>query len=91
MKSNRESGAGRPDIVITEDEGLSIAIIIEVKVADSLMQLENKCDEALQQIEDRNYSTELILEGYQKILKYGISFYNKSCKVKPKKPECLEN
>ena len=80
IKSNRESGDGRGDIFITNPEE-DTAIIIELKVADKLKDLDNKCKEALKQIDNKNYDTELIEEGYEKITKYGISFFKKKCRV----------
>ena len=74
IKSNRESGDGKKDIFITNPEE-DIAIIIELKVADRLKDLDSKCKEAL------NYDTELIEEGYEKIIKYGISFFKKKCRI----------
>jgi hypothetical protein len=53
-----------------------------VKVAEKFAELEKKCCEALQQIEDRSYEAELIDECYQNIIKYGVAFYQKSCKIK---------
>lgn len=82
VKSNRESGLGRPDILILERRRHQLAIIIEIKVAPKFGQLAAKCDEALQQIADRNYEAELVEDCYQKIVKYGIAFYQKSCMVK---------
>ena len=76
--SNRETGDGYSDIMIeTEDE---TGIIIEVKYAHD-GNLEAGCEEALQQIEDTKYEEELIEEGMEKILKYGIACYKKCCKV----------
>ena len=82
VKSNRESGNGRSDIMICEYQLRKIAVIIEIKVAGKFAELDKKCDEALQQIEDRNYEAELIDECYQNIIKYGVAFYQKSCKIK---------
>ena len=82
VKSNRESGNGRSDIMICEYQLRKIAVIIEIKVAGKFAELDKKCDEALQQIEDRSYETELIDECYQNIIKYGVAFYQKSCKIK---------
>ena len=82
VKSNRESGLGRPDILILERRRHQLAIIIEIKVAPKFGQLAAKCDEALQQIAERNYEAELVEDCYQKIVKYGIAFYQKSCMVK---------
>lgn len=80
IKSNRESGDGRGDIFITNPEE-DIAIIIELKVADRLKDLDSKCKEALKQIDNKNYDIELIEEGYEKIIKYGISFFKKKCRI----------
>ncbi len=85
IKSNRENGNGRTDIVICEYQGRTVAVIIEIKIADKYIDLEKKCDEALNQIESRNYESELIELGYQNIIKYGIAFCSeKVCRVKKK-------
>ena len=47
--------------------------------------LEEKCDEALRQIEEQHYEETLRQEGYQDILKYGVAFYRKECMVKSHK------
>ncbi|MEE5992125.1 MAG: hypothetical protein V3G42_02680 [Oscillospiraceae bacterium] len=39
------------------------------------------CIHTLQQIEDRQYEIGLKNQGYQDILKYGIAFCGKYCKV----------
>lgn len=57
------------------------AVIIEIKTAKTYQQLEEKCREALRQIEDHKYEEILKQEGYQDILKYGIAFYKKECMV----------
>ncbi len=82
VKSNRESGNGRPDILIFDNLLYEKAIIIEVKYTDNFKELESKCDEALEQIKNLNYEEELINEGYADIIKYGIAFHKKTCKVK---------
>ena len=82
VKSNRETGNGRSDIFVLENRRRKLAIVIEIKVASKFSDMANKCDEALKQIEDKNYEAELKNEGYQKVMKYGIAFYDKSCKVK---------
>jgi hypothetical protein len=82
VKSNRESGNGRPDILILAKRRRQLAIIIEIKATDDYRKLNAKSDEALQQIEERQYDAELIQNGYQKIIKYGIAFCQKDCMVK---------
>jgi len=82
VKSNRETGNERSDILIQEYQKRKLAVIIEVKAAAEFSQLDKKCDEALQQIEDRQYAAELVRDGYQKVIKYGIAFHDKCCRVK---------
>ncbi|MBP1564879.1 MAG: AAA family ATPase [Oscillospiraceae bacterium] len=85
VKSNRENGKGRTDIVICEYQGRSVAVIIEIKIAGKYKELDKKCDEALWQIEERNYEAELIDDGYENIIKYGVAFCSeKVCKIKKK-------
>ena len=59
IKSNRESGLGRSDLLLLSAPYDGIAIIIEIKVADTYAQLEEKADAALKQIEQRQYDAEL--------------------------------
>ena len=80
--SNRESGNGRPDIILKYPSVRGKAVIIEIKVAKSCQELGQKCEEALKQIEVKNYEAELLREGYQDIMKYGVAFYKKECMVK---------
>ena len=80
--SNRESGNGRPDIVLKYPSIRGKTVIIEIKVAGSWKELEKKCTEALKQIEEKDYEAELRREGYQNIMKYGVAFYKKECMVK---------
>ena len=80
--SNRESGNGRPDVILKYPSVRGKAVIIEMKVAKSYQELEKKCDEALKQIEERKYEEPLRQEGYRDILKYGVAFYKKDCMVK---------
>lgn len=80
--SNRESGNGRPDILLKYPSVRGKAVILEIKVADTFSGLEEKCDEALRQIEEQEYEESLRQEGYQDILKYAVAFYRKECMVK---------
>ncbi|GMO39148.1 MAG: AAA family ATPase [Termitinemataceae bacterium] len=84
VKSNRESGNGRGDIFMRYRSAKGKAIIFELKVSPSMQELEKKCEEALQQIEEKHYAKELEDEGYKTILKYGIAFYKKDCMVRKK-------
>ena len=79
VSSNKESGDGYSDILI-ETEDQETGIIIEIKYAET-GNLEAVSEEALKQIEDRRYEEQLLEEGVEHILKYGIAFYKKKCRV----------
>lgn len=80
--SNRESGNGRPDIIMKTASVRGMAIIMEIKVVKDFEQMEDGCNHALSQIEEQKYENALYKEGYRNILKYGICFYRKECMVK---------
>lgn len=80
--SNRESGNGRPDILLKYPSVKGKAVILEIKVSKTYQGLEAKCQEALRQIEEQKYEQALRQEGYGQILKYGVAFYRKECMVK---------
>ena len=82
VQSNRESGNGRPDILVRYPSVRGKAVIIEIKVSKTYQGMEEKCDEALNQIEEQKYEEALRQEGYRDILKYGVAFYRKECRVK---------
>ena len=80
--SNRESGNGRPDLVLkTKAIRKGNVIILELKAAGSIAEMESKCEEALQQIEDQKYAQGFLSEGYPQVSKYAIVFYRKECMV----------
>ena len=79
VSSNKESGDGYSDILI-ETEDQETGIIIEITYAEK-WNLEAVSEDALKQIEDRRYEEQLLEEGVEHILKYGIAFYKKKCKV----------
>ena len=82
VKSNRESGNGRPDIVMTESKFRGSAMILELKISDTIQGMEKKCEEALTQMKEQKYESSLEDDGYQPILKYAICFFKKGCMVK---------
>ena len=80
VKSNAESGIGYSDILI-ETRRNRIGIVVEIKYAED-GNLEDACQRALQQIEDKKYEAKLKEDGMRSIIKYGIACYKKECKVK---------
>ena len=80
VESNYESGLGRPDLVI-KDKKKRRAVIMEMKIADSLENMKKAEERASKQIEDMRYADSIYAQGYQKVLKYGAVFYWKSCLI----------
>ena len=83
VKSNRESGNGRPDIVMqTVQVRKGRVLILELKIAGSIAEMEAACDRALAQIEAQHYAEPFITEGYPEVKKYALSFCKKEFMVK---------
>ena len=80
VESNREHGQGRSDIVVYHPERPQV-IIFEAKYAKKLDELEERCEAALDQIEEKQYTKEFD-NGYTSIRCYGIAFYKKCCLVR---------
>ncbi len=83
IKSNRESGYGRYDISLIPRKGKYPGIIIELKSKSGLTDeaLEMLSAEALTQINDKRYDTEMQNDGIENILKMGIAFSGKKVKI----------
>lgn len=84
IKSNRESGDGRYDICMIPRGGKHPGIIMELKSETGLNEEELKAlsEEALNQINDKRYDTEMCNDGVGSILKLGIAFSGKKVKIK---------
>lgn len=84
IKSNRESGYGRYDVMLIPrdlNDGNLSAIILEFKVheAGEEKTLADTAQAALKQIEDKNYDVELTARGIamERIRHYGFAFEGK--------------
>ena len=79
VRSNRESGIGRFDVMI-KDIDRNIGMIIELKITDG--DIEKEAISGLNQIKNKKYYQDLVSDGYKEIYKYAICFKNKECVVK---------
>ena len=84
IKSNRESGDGFSDILI-KPEDPDAGIVIEVKYAKEMKNLDAACEAAMTQIKEKRYDEALRDEGRCDILAYGIAFCRKRCRVEGEK------
>ncbi len=81
ITSNRESGFGRYDVMLEPLKPGDDAIIIEFKVCRAVKKqtLEEAVEEALKQIEEKNYAADLEATQIapERIKKYGFAFEGK--------------
>ena len=81
ITSNRESGLGRYDIILEPLKKDKIAYVIEFKVYKSFREknLEETAENALKQIEEKNYDEEVLARGIIKenIRHFGFAFKGK--------------
>ena len=81
VRSNRESGFGRYDVMLIPKKDNLPAIVMEFKVRNPGREqtLEATAQSALNQIEDKNYDAELIVRGIplERIRHYGFAFEGK--------------
>ena len=81
IRSNRESGYGRYDVMLMPLNQQDKAIVIEFKVhePDEESSLQDTVQSALDQIKEKNYDAELLAQGISadRICHYGFAFEGK--------------
>ena len=82
IRSNRESGYGRYDLMLKPNDPAKFGIIIEFKCVYDSEKPEHVLSQALKQIEERRYAAELEEAGIKKVLKIAIAFRGKELWVK---------
>lgn len=81
--SNRESGDGRFDIQLFPNDHRLPGILLELKFVKDYSedQLDLLAQDALRQIIDKKYDTEMIAHGISQIYKYGAAFSAKHVSI----------
>ncbi|MCP5048715.1 MAG: AAA family ATPase [bacterium] len=84
VKSNRESGYGRYDIMIIPKDIAQTGYVIEFKTVDEEENetVSDAIETALKQIDDRKYESELMERGIKHYKKLAIAFKGKDVTVK---------
>ena len=72
IKSNRESGDGRYDIQLKAKDKSDYSAVIEIKSSV------RKTEDGMRQISEKAYTTELLSEGYTRILKIALGVDGKT-------------
>ena len=81
VRSNRESGRGRYDVAVFPKQAGNAGLVLEFKTAESEEGLEKKAQEALIQIQARDYDAEFRARGIATVRHYGVAFCGKQAKV----------
>ncbi len=84
VTSNRESGLDRYDVIVEPKNRNNRGYILEFKVAKIEKDLEKVSKEAIEQIIDKKYDTQLKERGIKDITLLGIAFFGKILKVSHK-------
>lgn len=81
--SNRESGEGRYDIELLPKQAQLPGIIMELKAVEksSEASLKDLARKALEQIDTKQYATEMLARGIGTIYKFGIAFCGKKAEI----------
>jgi hypothetical protein len=82
VRSNRESGYGRFDIMLIPHDKNRPGIVIEFKKKDDKETMDQCANRALKQIKEKHYATELRSQGIDKIAFFGIACHNKEVLLK---------
>lgn len=81
IRSNRESGEGRFDLVLEPREVFMPGILMEFKAVKDEAVLAEAAEKALRQIQDKQYDAKLCSRGIREIAKYGIAFCGKKVEI----------
>lgn len=79
VESNRETGDGRSDLILYQQDVAQNAVILEFKVCGKNETADEAAKRALKQINDRDYASKAREDGYKNIIKYGVAFKGKMC------------
>ena len=81
IKSNREAGSGRFDVMIRKTDN-SVGYVIEFKLASAEEEMETSAKDAINQMKDKEYYKELELEGVNNIKEIAMVFHGKKVIVR---------
>ena len=81
VRSNREEGNGRTDIVLYPNRPKDLAILFELKVRKKFNEMKGGIEEAFTQIRDQKYEEGILDDGYAGVVSFGVCFCKKSCIV----------
>ena len=90
VSSNDEAGAGRADIIVEREDG-EFGFVVELKAVKDMKKLDEACENAMRQIDERDYTANLRRYGVEDVRAYAIAFCGKRCRVLGKRIEQTES
>ena len=79
VESNKEHGEGRSDVVVYDSIDGRV-VIFEAKYSKTIDAMDQDCQAAIKQIDQRMYAKEYE-DSCDEVICYGISFYKKRCTI----------
>ena len=79
VESNKEHGKGRSDVVVYDSIDGRV-VIFEAKYSKTIDAMDQDCQAAIKQIDQRMYAKEYE-DSCDEVICYGISFYKKRCTI----------
>jgi hypothetical protein len=86
VRSNRESGFGRADVLIRPRQAGRPGVVLELKVPQEGETVEHALHSALEQLRDRQYAIELQAAGASPVLELAVVFDGKRARVARRAP-----
>jgi hypothetical protein len=81
IESNRESGAGRYDVVLVPHDLTQPGVVMEFKVTYEDETLQEASEQALQQIKEKQYAASLYQRRITRVLALGLAFSGKQVAI----------
>ena len=82
IRSNREAGLGRADILMIPRDAAQRGVVMEFKSYDPATPVESQLESALEQIEAKAYAAELAEQNVENVLSLAILFDGKTLHVR---------
>lgn len=82
VRSNRESGYGRPDMMLIPKHKGNKGVVMEFKILKKDQTLQKAFEEAWEQMEEKEYKVELQEQGVNSIIEYVVVFSGKQAFVR---------
>ena len=78
VRSNREEGDGRPDVILYPNRPKDPAYLFELKAKKKFNEMDAGIEEAFAQIDEKRYEEGILDEGFAGVISFGVCFCRKA-------------